>query len=60
MVSADINIKKQKCPTETKEIRDRTKLTGPTLAQNFTPQISMKTQPLRKPPVTLTQNCSRH
>ena len=37
MVSVDINIKKQKYPIETKEIRDRTKLTGPTLAQNFTP-----------------------
>ena len=33
----DINIKKQKYPTETKEIRDRRKLTGPTLTQNFTP-----------------------
>ena len=37
MVSVNINIKKQKYPTETKEIRDRTKLTGPILAQNFTP-----------------------
>ena len=37
MVSVDINIKKQKYSIETKEIRDRTKLTGPTLAQNFTP-----------------------
>ena len=37
MVSVDINIKKQKYPIETKEIRDRMKLTGPTLAQNFTP-----------------------
>ena len=37
MVSVNINIKKQKYPIETKEIRDRTKLTGPTLAQNFTP-----------------------
>ena len=37
MVSVDINIKKQKYPIKTKEIRDRTKLTGPTLAQNFTP-----------------------
>ena len=36
MVSVDINIKKQKYPIETKEIRDR-KLTGPTLAQNFIP-----------------------
>ena len=32
-----VNIKKQKYPIETKEIRDRTKLTGLTLAQNFTP-----------------------
>ena len=37
MVSVDINIKKQKYLTETKEIRDRTKITGSTLAQNFTP-----------------------
>ena len=37
MVSVDINIKKQKYPIETKDIRDRTKLTEPTLAQNFTP-----------------------
>ena len=37
MVSVDINIKKQKYPIETREIRDRTKLAGPTLAQNFTP-----------------------
>ena len=36
MVSVDINIKKQKYPKETKKIRDRTKLTGPILAQNFT------------------------
>ena len=27
-----------KYPTKTKKIRDRTKLTGPTLAKNFTPQ----------------------
>ena len=37
MVSVDINMKKQEYPIESKEIRDRTKLTGPTLAQNFTP-----------------------
>ena len=37
MVSVNINIKKQKYPIETEEIRDRTKLTGHTLAQNFTP-----------------------
>ena len=37
MVSVNINIKKQKYPIETKDIRDRTELTGPTLAQNFTP-----------------------
>ena len=37
MGSVDTNIKKQKYPTETEEIRDRTKLTGPTLAENFTP-----------------------
>ena len=37
MVSVDINIKKQKYLIKTKEIRDRTKLTGPTLAQNSTP-----------------------
>ena len=37
MVSVNTNIKKQKYPIETKEIRDRTKLTGPTLAQNVTP-----------------------
>ena len=37
MVSVDINIMKQKHPIETKEIRDKTKLAGPTLAQNFTP-----------------------
>ena len=36
-VSVDINIKKQKYPMETKEIKDKTKLAGPTLAQNFTP-----------------------
>ena len=38
MVSVDINIKKQKYPIKIKEIRDRTKITGSTLAQNFTPQ----------------------
>ena len=37
MVSVDINIKKQKYPMETKEIRGKTKLAGPTLARNFTP-----------------------
>ena len=37
MVTVNINIKKQKYLIETKDIRDRTKLTGPTLAQNFTP-----------------------
>ena len=37
MVSVDISIRKQKYLTETKEIRDKTKLAGPTLAQNFTP-----------------------
>ena len=37
MVSVDSNIKKQKYPIETKEKRDRMKLTGPTLAQSFTP-----------------------
>ena len=37
MVSVNINIKKQKYPIETKEIRDRTKLARSTLAQNFTP-----------------------
>ena len=37
MVSVNINIKKQKYPIETKKIGDRTKITGPTLAQNFTP-----------------------
>ena len=37
MVSVDINIKKQKYPMKTKEIRDKTKLAGPTLAHNFTP-----------------------
>ena len=36
MVSVNINIKKQKYSIETKEIRDRTKITGPTLGQNFT------------------------
>ena len=36
MVSVDINIKKQKYPIETKEIKERTKLTGTTLAQKFT------------------------
>ena len=35
MVSVDINIKKQKYPIQTKEIRDETKLAGPMLAQNF-------------------------
>ena len=40
MVTVDINIKKQKYLIETKEIRDKTKLAGPTLAQNFTsPEI---------------------
>ena len=44
MVSVDINIKKEKYPIETKEIRDRTKLTGPTLAKNFTsPDLSEDT-----------------
>ena len=37
MVTVDINIKKEKYPIETKAIRDRTKIIGPTLAQNFTP-----------------------
>ena len=37
MVSVNININKQKYPIKTKEIRDRTKLTRPTLAQNFIP-----------------------
>ena len=37
MVSVGINIKKQKDPIETKEIRDKTKLAGPILAQNSTP-----------------------
>ena len=37
MVSVNFNIKKQKYPIQTKKIRDRTKITGPTLAQNFTP-----------------------
>ena len=60
MVSVDINIKKQKYTIETKEKRDRTKLTGPALAQNFTPQILMKTQPSMKLPVNWTQNCTRH
>ena len=37
MVSVNINIKKQKYPIETKKkLRDRTKIAGPTLAQNFT------------------------
>ena len=36
MVSVDISINKQKYPIETKKIRDRTKITGSTLAQNFT------------------------
>ena len=37
MVPVNINIKKQKFPIETKEIRDRAKITGPNLAQNLTP-----------------------
>ena len=36
MVLVNINIKKQNYPIETREIKDRKKLTGPTLAQNFT------------------------
>ena len=37
MVSVDISIKKQKYPIQTKEIRDRPKITEPTIAQNLTP-----------------------
>ena len=37
MVSVDINRNIQKYPNETKK-RDKTKITGPTLAQNITPQ----------------------
>ena len=37
MVSVDINIKKEKYPIETKEIKRQNKITGPTLAQHFTP-----------------------
>ena len=59
MVPVDININKQKYPIETKKIRDRTKITGPTLAQNC-PQNSMKTQSLMKTAVNLTLNCSKH
>ena len=51
MVSVNINIKKQKYPIETKEIRDRTKSTGLNLLKMSHPQISMKTQPLMKPPI---------
>ena len=36
MVSVYISIKKQKYPIETKKIRDRTKISRPTLTQNFT------------------------
>ena len=36
MVSVNIKINKQKYPTETKKMRDRTKISGCTLAQNFT------------------------
>ena len=38
MVSVDIKINKQKYPIETKKIRDRTKISRPYLAQNFTAQ----------------------
>ena len=37
MASVDININKQKYPTETKKIKRQTKISGPTLTQNFTP-----------------------
>ena len=60
MVSVDISIKKQKYPTETKKIRDRTKITGSTLAQNFTPPVFNEDQPLMKPPVNLKWNCSKY
>ena len=35
--SVDINIKKQKYPTKTEDIRNRTNINGPTLAKNFKP-----------------------
>ena len=60
MVSVDINIKKQKYPIETKKIRDRTKITGPTFAQNFTPPEVNGYTPLMKPTVNLTWNCSKN
>ena len=37
MISVNISINKPKYPNETKKIRNRTKGTGPTPAQNFTP-----------------------
>ena len=37
MVSVNINTNKEKYPIETKKTRDRTKITGHTLAQNLTP-----------------------
>ena len=44
MVSVDTNVYKQKYPIETKKIRNRTKITEPTLAQNFTlPEFSEDT-----------------
>ena len=36
MVSVDTNINKQKYPIETKKIRSKTEIIGPTFAQNFT------------------------
>ena len=60
MASVNINIKKQKYPTETKKIRDKTKITEPTVFKTSQPQNSMKTQPLMKQAVNLTWNCSQH
>ena len=37
MISDDISINKEKYPIETKKVRDRTKITGSILVQNFTP-----------------------
>ena len=61
MVSVNINIKKQKYPTKTKKIRDRTKNNWtPPLLKTSQPQNSMKTKALMKPAVNLTWNCSMH
>ena len=53
MVSVNFNINKQKFPIETKN-------NDPPLLKTSHLQNSIKTQPLMKPAVNLTWNCSKH